>query len=233
MAFPMVQQAVYQVSVVAKYLDQDALNIAHYSASERPVWAAPAPTSTEFLTALETRWVNAWQAILNPEFRIVRFQIDRIEGWKVTAGGIAPVITQTDERVPPAPIAGTIVGDNVESFVAVTCRKKTARAGFRYRGSWRQCGMIEAQADTGPLANFLTPAAQGLFQAAWTNYFQFQINPNLGNMVIGGVFSLKDMSENVPSGPGQNPVPFWTVITSTPINRNFGSQVSRKVGHGT
>lgn len=232
-------ERVQEVAVRQTYLGQQVVNILHFEPTQAGGnWPdAPAvPTSQDLLAYVAT---NLWSPIVARQvdgLEVVKFEVKEIDGYNGSAVNPSPHYSATDEFVPAVPTFGSIAGAGLPSYAAVTVRKLTALPGRRWRGSCRIAGIPEADSNAAD-GNRLTAAAH----AAWINAvstWHSDFRPVLAqanNFMAMAVLSLKQMSNDVPIAPF---FPLLTRvwaenITGTPVNVYLGSQVSRKVGHGS
>lgn len=230
---------VQEVSFHAKYDGQDIVNVCHFGPPAAGGWPDPAnpPTSLQLLNALIVRWTNTWEALQSSLMAYGRVECRQVNGW-FSPFGLPdtghPMYNAVDVAVWPG--FGDIVADSLPSFAAVTMRKNTNRPGRSFRGSMRIGGVpeVDTLATNG---SFLAPAPLGLWQVA-ADAFRALITLTVGppdNVVILNVFGFRAMVVATPtfSGTPQVTNPWADPVTSSLVNPYLGSQVSRKVGHGT
>lgn len=233
--FNLVQTSVYEVISHGKYLDQDCLNVWHFSGAADDAWVG-APTSQDLLTVVYAGLAADIHPVLSERVAVPRLTVKRVSGWK-TDGLIPPrqgfMYDLFDEKF-DANSTGDLDGNTLPSYVAASCRKKTSQVGRRWVGASRFYGITEAQTQDEIDGNYFTELAHGLFAAAWDAFANAPFVLAGNDHAYLGVLSLREMiALNPVAGPVANVSLSWRRVTSAPVNPYLGSQVSRKVGHGS
>jgi len=224
----------YEIALLGECLDQDAFNILHYSARAKAAWLGT-PTMATLVSAVMTRWTATLKTVQGAAYILPLIECRRIIGY---TEGPAP-------KFPPRPLyseffaavqtgVGDVAGNWLPSYVAATCRKRTGLAGRRWQGSFRLAGLAESQTDAALASNYLTAAAHAAITTAWNDFANVDLNLGGNDEIECGVLSLRQMQVSVGiPGPVINPANYWNPMQSTLVNQFVGSQVSRKVNHGT
>lgn len=223
---------VVRLVVRGSAFDQEIVNVLHYI----PVLRPSTPTNfvsqySQCLSLFEAEWRTNILPLLNSFYTVHLIQMRVIEGKAPILGAIPPgkpvaryVYGDGIDRDFVPPNVGGDIGESSPTFVAVTGRKITGRAGKNWKGSIRLGPISEAK-------TISNDAASALITAADTGLDNIR---SIGPMVVAGnefldmvVFSEQQYlyANAFPEGiPSQASV----VVQEITINPNLGSQVSRK-----
>jgi len=238
MAYDLDPQLVQQVTLKWQYLGQRCNNVMYFQQQPEgsPVWPGAFPDSTGLLEVV-SQWAGvSLAANVSTQCLLDGIAVKQVVGWEYSAGPAPkPRLTfnAADEAVLNFP--GAMAGNGLPSYVCVTMRKLTAIPTRRFRGAFRVVGLTEPQTEA-LSGNFLTAASAFAFLTSWTA-INISFRPNLiiapTAFMKQSVFSLVQMVSDTVN-PGGYTTRLWGHLTTgNPINQNVGTQISRKVGHGT
>lgn len=222
---------VYQCVVLGSASGQAINNVFHYDV----INDTGVPPNTVDMTALATAFRALWTANITPrlsvEYEAFTYICTEFTGqipnpnsppqppYKVRLG-------QVGQFTPPLPDAGSLVGDVMPTYVAVTAQKRTSFAGRDYRGSARFGPIIE----TNTVGNELESAVRTAWVAAVNGLLNLQVTSGGQTVTLRMAIFQKT---RVVSALITLPLSAYAAeVTTMTVNRLIGSQISRKAKQG-
>lgn len=250
MGFAIEKNTVVLARLKGKVQSQLWLNLWAYSGTEEAAWGVLPTDSSQLATQLKDFWNLQIGPLLIDATTLETITVGRVVGYHIDRPfdpinpALSPFLDLQDEQAFAE--TGDVITQGLPSFVAVTLRKKTLFAGKKWRGSCRISGLPESATDNPPNGDYLTAPAHTAWDTAWDNVANTAFNSQpypapVANPMKMGIVSLKAMFEAVPPPAGvgpvnvtvPNPFNYFHRNNTTPVNLYVGSQVSRKVGHGS
>jgi hypothetical protein len=206
---------VYQVRIHGRIEGQEYINVMHFQA------VAGGDDIVEFLIVIiYLCFLNSLVPALGGGFTLEKVSTKRV------APDVGPEWDYSGEV--DDVLTGAAEGDTLPSFVALRCNIRCARGGRSGKGSFAIAGIPDA-ATTG---SSIVPGSS--FETAWKAFVECIRT----SFLQGHGFSTKKFHIGVVSrtlGAAKPPyaiAQFSTAVSLTPMLR-CGSQVSRKIGHGS